>query len=113
MLVDLHIMTIQWYVGSLLATGYFTFGPLALANGVSGGHISAGAPTIIDSVMSIVATSALFGVHRLPTKPASTSQTIRTRRLRSSMLGRSNKLTPTFSQLKVATSTLLPIAIFQ
>ena len=34
-------MTLQWYFAALLATGYFTFVPLTIANGASAGHMSA------------------------------------------------------------------------
>jgi hypothetical protein len=36
--------TLQWCFVGLLATGYFTFVPLTLANGASGGHMSAVGP---------------------------------------------------------------------
>jgi hypothetical protein len=39
-----HIITLQWYFAGLLAIGYFTLVPMTLANGASGGHISAGGP---------------------------------------------------------------------
>jgi hypothetical protein len=109
---DSTIWTRRWQLAGFLAAGYFTFTPLAVAHGHSGGHMSGMGNSGNAQHNDHSRYFNLFTVPRTIITLVFTTRSIRIRPPRNSRLRRSNKSRAIYSELSRASTILLSIAIF-